>query len=180
MKYSHDPRESVKSDHRSSRILLIINIPLAIVGLASIVSSFFVPDPSRGYGLFVFGGIIGTGGGVFIWWSIYVRKLIADFNKYVRLLDGDPENSLVTLAGSIGQDTAKVKDRVQRMITRGYFPEHTRIDEKTNRILFGVAEPESSPVTVNCPCCGAENEVMKGKHAVCRYCGSEIEMNDEE
>lgn len=115
------------------------------------------------------------------------KKLVKTFKQYVSILAGDPENSLNTLAQSTNTSLDEVKKNLRMMIEKKFFA-NAVIDEKNQRlILRGTTDMQQiyqnsasvtqvvQKVAVNCPGCGAVNEVPKGSTGKCEYCGCTLQ-----
>jgi glucan phosphoethanolaminetransferase (alkaline phosphatase superfamily)/DNA-directed RNA polymerase subunit RPC12/RpoP len=105
------------------------------------------------------------------------------FRKYTSNLTADPERSIVTLAKTIKADGKNVRNNIEYMIQRNWYP-NAKIDLKNKRVIFTneVIAPvklraesfDPAEPMVACKYCRGLNYDPKGDLAVCYYCGSKI------
>lgn len=131
-------------------------------------------------GIIIFGGPLALG----IWMLIAaIRnwKFLSAYDRYAPILNDLPDGSVATLAHTIREPEAAVRENLEGMLKRGFFPGGYFDPHKTHLVLPGqtrkpdvTKEPIQTTMELNCPHCGGRNLVTPGTRMVCEYCDCEI------
>lgn len=123
------------------------------------------------------------------------HRLIRDFRQYVTILSNDPTGSIPNLAAVTGTPVEKVRENLEQMIAKRYFP-NAVIDQGLDCVVFpgrvsgqngasvsgmeeagaaaGSGQEEGNTVAITCKCCGGVTVLVKGQSGECEYCGAPI------
>jgi ABC-type multidrug transport system fused ATPase/permease subunit len=124
-----------------------------------------------------------TVGLLFIIPGYKIKKRIRRFKNYVTIISSENITSIDILATKTSQSVDYVRNDLQKMIDKKYFP-NAYIDRDDNEIIIGSTDRQehaqktalvfADPVSVQCASCGAMNKKENGTTSTCEYCGSAI------
>ncbi len=132
-------------------------------------------DPEIGT-LIIFMGIGAIIGGVLIMKkAIETEKLAFEFKKYLNIVTNGKQTKIKEIAKSAGTDTYTATSKIQKMIDLQIF-KSAYIDHSNGELILGekVIKANIAYVSVNCPHCGASQNVVKGTRSICEYCDSAL------
>jgi len=123
--------------------------------------------------------------------GIRIKRRTRRFKQYVSVLSAQGDTSIHVLAGAVNQHPGFVKQDIQFMIDKRFFP-NARIDNATDTVVIGRkpeatymqpfhqanpgmgATPPGVPVieSFTCPGCAAVGRKQRGASGECDYCGT--------
>ena len=187
-KFSIDKRAAVSSGGKGMKVIGIVLIVFAAIGLLGFLSS----AADYGVGSDDIGGIIFlmffvVGGVALLRKAKNVEKEAESIKQYLSIIVNGNVRQLDTISSTTGKSYDVVYKDVKNMIVKGFL-KNAYINENTREVVLpsdAPAAPQNAAPTstastapvktkiVACPCCGANNTIV-GDVGECEYCGSPL------
>ena len=92
-----------------------------------------------------------------------------------------PELPLQDLAESLGKSGAEAEKELNWLLDKGYLTDCSVLPGPAPRVVLGrFHDPEADFVVEECPHCGANVKVRRGRSGRCEYCGSTVWEKEQE